>query len=83
MNESKKNSLNGNYEIVGNTVPRQFRHWTRMKTAVMGNYDTGPGLKNLAILWVLHKVGKPIFFARVWFNNQHGLKQRIKGLLGR
>ncbi|NKB60779.1 MAG: hypothetical protein GKR95_01105 [Gammaproteobacteria bacterium] len=83
MSDQKQPTLSRNYEISGNTIPRQFRHWTRMKTGVMGNYDTGPGLKNLIILWVLHKVGKPIFFVRTWLNNQYELKQRLKRVLGR
>ena len=48
--------LNKDYEIDGNPVMRQIRHWIRMKTAIMGNYATGPGLKNLLRLWLLHKM---------------------------
>ena len=83
MSQKQRGVLSQNYEIVGNSVPRQWRHWTRMKTSIMGNYDTGPGLKNLVILWVLHKVGRPLFFARVWLANQHELKQRLKQVFGR
>ena len=83
MTKQEKPVLTRNYEIAENSLPRQCRHWVRMKTGIMGNYDTGPGLKNLITLWVLHKVGRPVFFARVWLSNQYELKQRIKRLLGR
>ena len=75
--------LNKNYEIQGNTVPRQMRHWVRMKASIVGNYATGPGLKNLVLLWVLHKMGKPIFRLRVWLNNQYGLKAKLRRLVGK
>ena len=75
--------LNHNYEIQGNSIIRQMRHWIRMKTTVMGNYATGPGLKNLVLLGVLHRFGKPIFQVRVWLNNQYAMKRFIKQRLFR
>lgn len=83
MSEHKKPTLKTNYELEGNSLPRQGWHWVRMKTSVMGNYHTGPGLKNLIILWVMHKIGKPLFKARVWFSNQHALKQKLKRIIGK
>ena len=73
--------FNKNYEVVGNTPVRQLNIWFRMKTSVLGNFDTGPGLKNLLTLLFFHKLGKPVFWLRTWLSNQHGLKQHVKALV--
>ena len=70
--------FNHRYEISGNSPVRQLAIWFRMKTSVLGNFDTGPGLKNLLILLFFHHLGKPAFWFRTWFNNQHDLKNRLK-----
>ena len=84
MADSRQKPVNtGNYDLSGNTVERQFAHWIRGKVRIMGNYHGGAGLKCLLSLWVLHRLGKPLYFLRTWLKNQHGLKSRIRGLLSR
>ena len=75
--------LTRGYDLAGNPVGRTLGHWVRMKTAIMGNYNTGPGLRCLLTLWVLHRLGGPVFRLRTWLNNQYALKARVKGILGR
>ena len=81
--KSKKPVFTNDYELSGNPLSRQFWHWIRIKTSVMGNYDTGPGLKNLITLWLVHHTGRPVYWMRTRINNLHGLKQKIKSLLPR
>ncbi len=81
--QDEKPALTSGYDLAGNTVGRTMRHWFRMKTAVMGNYNTGPGIKCLLTLWVLHHFGGPIFRLRIWLNNQYRLKARVRKILGR
>jgi hypothetical protein len=82
-NESKKPVFTKDYELSGNHLFRQFRHWTRMKVSVMGNYDTGPGLKNLITMWLVHRTGRPVYWVRTRLHNLHGLKQKLKSFLPR
>ena len=69
------------YEIAGNSTFRQICHWVRMKTAIMGNYDTGPGLKNLVSLWFIHYAAKPFYWLRTRMRNSHSLKQKVKRIV--
>ena len=71
------------YDIQGNALPRIIGHWVRIKTSIMGNYNSGPGLRCLLTLWMLHYFGKPMFMLRTWLKNQYGLKARVRGLLNR
>lgn len=73
--------FNRNYEVAGNSPIRQICIWFRMKTSILGNFDTGPGLKNLLTLLFLHKLGRPFFWLRTWLKNRHGLKQSIKAII--
>jgi hypothetical protein len=72
--------FNTNYEVVGNSPARQLSIWFRMKISVLGNFDTGPGLKNLLTLLFFHKLGRPVFWLRTWLKNRHSLKQKAKAL---
>ncbi len=81
MSTKKKPVLNGRYEIEGNSIMRQSIMWFRMKTSILGNFDTGPGLKNLLTLLFVHWFGKLVFRLRIWVNNQHRLKQKVKSIL--
>ena len=81
MSTKQKPVLNCRYEIEGNSIIRQLIMWCHMKTSILGNFDTGPGLKSLLTLVFFHWFGKPIFRLRIWLNNQHRLKQKIKAVL--
>ena len=83
QNEKQKPVFNRHYDLRGNTLWRQGRHWFRMKTMIMGDYSGGPGLRPLITLMILQYVGKPIFRLRIWFNNQYALKARLKKLLSK
>lgn len=71
------------YDLCGNTIGRQFCHWVRMKTRIMGKYDTGPGAVCLAKLGVLHCIGAPLFRLRIWLRSQYGLKARLRALINK
>ncbi|MGI9318633.1 MAG: hypothetical protein ACR2QW_14990 [bacterium] len=75
--------LNKRYDLTGNTVLRQLRHWFRMKTSTMGNYDTGPGLLCMLKLGVLHYFGRPLFRVRIWLRNQYALKARVRRVIAK
>ena len=81
MSGGDKQVISDNYEVAGNRVTRQIGFWFRMKTSVLGNFDTGPGLKNMLVLLVLHKLGRPLFWLRTWLRNRHGLKARVRKLI--
>ena len=83
ISKSKKPIFSNEYELAGNPLSRQLWHWFRIKTSIMGNYDTGPGLKNLVTLWLVHNTGRPVYWIRTRLNNLHGLKQKIKSRLPR
>ncbi len=75
--------LTRHFDLAGNGVGRTLRHWVRIKTSIMGNYDTGPGLRCLLTLVVLHRFGRPLFRLRTWLNNQYAFKARVRRLLRR
>ena len=79
---NKYKPFTGRYQIRGNPVTRQVRLWVRMKTSIIGNFDTGPGLKNLITLWLVHHIGRPFFQARTWVRNRHGLRGGLRRVLG-
>ncbi len=81
--QSKKPVLTPRYDLAGNSLLRQVRHWIRTKTSIMGNYAAGPGLRCLLALGLLHYVGKPLFRIRVWLNNQYTLKARVRKAVSR
>lgn len=83
MQPKYKPVLNYRYDLTGNSLIRQFRHWVRMKTSITGNFDTGPGLVCMFKLGVLHYLGKPMFKARIWLRNQYALKAKVRHLLAR
>ena len=70
-----------NYGITGNPTSRQLRHWFRFKTAIIGNFDTGPGLKNLLTLWFIQNLGKPLFWLRTRLSGRVPLKHLVKSRL--
>ena len=80
---SDQTTFTKGYDLAGNAITRQLAHWLRMKTAIIGNFSSGPGLKCLLILWALHYLGGPIFKIRIWLKNQYRLKAWLRGLLAR
>ena len=82
MSESGKSRvMNRRYELSGQGIMRQLRMWVRMKTSVLGNFDTGPGLKNLLTLAFLHWLGRPLFWLRTWLQHRHALKAKIRAVI--
>ena len=77
----KPRVMNRRYELAGQGILRQLRMWARMKTSVLGNFDTGPGLKNLLTLAFLHWLGRPLFWLRTWLQNRHALKAKIRAVI--
>ena len=79
----QKPVLTSSYDLAGNAIERQIGHWIKIKTRIMGNYDSGPGLRCLLSLWVMHRFGKPLFMLRIWLKNQYGLKARLRRMKSR
>lgn len=79
MSKTNQRLLDNNFELGGNTLLRQFSHWRRMKCTTMGYYSNGPGLKNMLILFVYHRFGRPIFALHGWYHQQ----PRLQALLHR
>jgi len=77
MSKPERPILDQNYELDGNSLLRQAGHWRRMKCATMGYYSNGPGLKNMLVLFVYHRLGKPIFQLHGWYHRQHRLKAMV------
>jgi len=85
MNKPEQRILDSNYELGGNSLLRQFSHWRRMNCSTMGYYSNGPGLKNMLILFIYHRLGKPIFIVHGWYYRQPRLQALVQRLrrLGR
>ncbi len=45
------------FDLAGNSLPRQIIHYLRCRFGIMGNYNTGAGLRCLLTLWVMHYLG--------------------------
>ena len=71
--------LDQNYELDDNKLLRQLNHLRRMRFSTMGWFHSGPGLKNIVVLFVFHRLGRPIFRLHAWYQHQ----PRIKALLRR
>lgn len=74
MSKHEQRILDQNYELGGNGLLRQAKHWQRMKCTTMGYYSNGPGLKNMLILFVYHRLGKMIFRLHGWYHRSDRLK---------
>jgi len=49
----------------------------------LGNFGGGPGWRCLAVMTVLHYVGRPLFVVLIRYESQlTGLYRRLKGLRG-
>ena len=79
----KNKILTQHYAIEGNSVFRQLFHWLRLKTSLMGNFDTGPGLKNLLTLILVHYFGRGMFWIRTWLRNHHHIRTGVKKIIRR
>ena len=80
MNKAKQHIFDRNYELGGNSLLRQFAHWRRMKYSTMGYYSNGPGLKNMLVLFVYHRLGRPIFAIHGWYHRQPRLQALARRL---
>jgi len=71
--------LDQNYELGDNHLLRQLSHLRRMKLSTMGWYHSGPGFKNIIVLFIYHRLGRTIFRLHAWYQHQ----TRLKALVGR
>ncbi|MEM7194117.1 MAG: hypothetical protein AAF402_04145 [Pseudomonadota bacterium] len=81
--DEQQKVLTKRFDLSGNSVIRQLSIWFRSKWMIMGKMDTGPGLRNLIIMALLHYGGKPLFTLRNWWQSRYRLRARVKRLLGR
>jgi hypothetical protein len=79
MKNKPHQCLDHNYELGDNSLLRQLNHLRRMRFSTMGWFHSGPGLKNIVVLFVYHRLGRPIFRLHAWYQQQ----PRIKALLSR
>lgn len=77
MKNKQYQLLNDNYELGDNSLMRQLNHLRRMRTSTMGWYHSGPGLKNLLVLFIYHYLGRSIFRLHAWYQQQPGLKALV------
>jgi len=70
--------LNSLYDLSGNSIVRVFRQQITAKFIPMGNYRGGAGLKCLLIFFVLHYVGRPLFFVLIRFERQLSLLYKVR-----
>lgn len=77
MKNKQTRLLDDNYELGDNSLLRQLNHLRRMKFSTMGWYHSGPGLKNIVILFIYHRLGRVIFRLHAWYHQQPKLKAVI------
>lgn len=53
-----------NYEIQGLSSWRLFAHWVRAQSVLVGGAGQAPVLRQVAVLYVLHQFGKPLYNLR-------------------
>ena len=73
--------LNQNYELGDNKLLRQLNHLRRMHFSTMGWFHSGPGLKNIVVLFILHRLGRPIFHLHAWYQQQTRIKMLFRRVL--
>jgi hypothetical protein len=81
MKNNQKQLLNQNYELSDNRLLRQLNHLRRMRFSTMGWYHSGPGLKNIMVLFVYHRMGRPIFRVHAWYQQQDKLKALFRRVM--
>ncbi len=79
---NKHRITSAHFQVVGNTVVRQFVHWFRCKTSIMGNYQGGPGLLPLIKMILLHYLGAVYYWTYVRMDFPRLIKHRIRQLIG-
>lgn len=60
----KKNVFTKSFEVQGVSSWRLLKHWLRGRVVLMGGAAQMPVLRQLLVLWVLHKFGKPLYAMR-------------------
>ena len=78
---SDRKLINSDYEIEGQGLVRQLGMWVRIKTSILGNFDTGPGLKNILTLLFIKVFGRPLFWLRTKLEGRHAVRARLAGAL--
>jgi len=81
MKNKQSRILDKNYELSDDRLLRQLNHLRRMRSSTMGWYHSGPGLKNIAVLFIYHRLGRPIFRVHAWYQQQHRLKALFRRIL--
>jgi len=79
MKNKQARLLNDNYELGDNGLLRQLNHLRRMKLSTMGWYHSGPGLKNIVVLFIYHRLGRVIFRLHAWYHQ----RPKLKAMVGR
>lgn len=75
-----KKVQNGNYDIEGYSIYRLARLAFLGKIMPLGNWSSGPGLRCLAVLTVLHGLGHPLYWVRARYGER---LSRLKRFLQR
>lgn len=74
----EKRVLSRRCDVAGNPLPRLIRHQLTARFIPLGNYRGGAGLRCLAILAVLHYLGRTLFPVLVRFERQLAGLYRIR-----
>lgn len=81
MKNKQKRLQDQNYELSDNRLLRQLNHLRRMRSSTMGWYHSGPGLKNITVLFIYHRLGRPIFRVHAWYQQQDRLKALFRRVM--
>lgn len=81
MKNRQYHLLNDNYELGDHSLFQQLNHLRRMRFSTMGWYHSGPGLKNLCVLFIYQYPGRYIYRLHAWYNRHPRLRARINRLI--
>jgi hypothetical protein len=69
--------LDKHYNLTGLELPRLIKLWLLGKIVPLGNLHSGPGLRCLAVLAVLHYFGRPIYYLNARYGQRLHIVKRI------
>lgn len=76
--------FNNNYDIQGNELSRVIRTYVRSRIIPLGYFGSGPGVRCIVVLGILHYFSRPVFWLLVRREEQvRGLYRKIKKIAGK
>lgn len=69
--------VDSKYELGGNSILRLTRTVILGKILPLGNFHSGPGLRCLVTLFILHRFGRPLFVVLSKYSNRSRVLRKI------